>query len=88
MIEVGTVVRCVPVRPGTVVPVDDVCDMHRWSGPKPPWADCSVEFGDVGVVEAILGEGDDAAPLKRIRFFRWPDEEIWLADMWLEVVDD
>lgn len=87
MIEVGTVVRCVPVKPGTVMPV--VAEqMHRWSGPKPPWADCSIEFGDVGVVEEILGEGDDAAPLKRIRFFRWPDEEIWLGDMWLEVVDD
>lgn len=87
MIEVGTVVRCVPVKPGTVTPVDDVCDMHRWSGPKPPWVDCSVEFGDVGVVEKLDDSVEDS-PMKLVKFFRWPDEEIWLADMWLEVVDE
>ncbi len=84
MIEVGTVVRCVPVKPGTVVIAEQ---MHRWSGPKPPWVDCSIEFGDVGVVEKLDDSVEDS-PMKLVKFFRWPDEEIWLADMWLEVVDE
>lgn len=85
MIEVGSLVKCVPLKPGTVLPARTEAAMRAWSSPKPPWTECSVEFGDVGVVEKL----DEAfePSMKLVKFFRWPDEEIWLSDMWLEEVD-